>query len=329
MQTGNDIHLKIIRLFTGDANPGEKRVVGDWLNLSESNRKLYNDLKEIWLATGVGNNADHYNIEKAIAEFRSRTGHQVKRARMFKLYGLLKYAAIIILLMALPVTYFTGKKAAMRDDSVTTITCAFGDKSTVTLPDGSQAWLNSGSTLTFKNNFHSDSRLVYLEGEAYFSVKKNEELPFVVKAADVEVEVLGTKFNMKAYPDEAYISTTLVEGSIKIKSSTQQAVVKPNQMVVFDNTSKKMAIYSLNDISAETGWKDGRLVFRNESLGELEHKLERWFDVDIVFADELVKKRRFSGILERESILEAVSYFNYSKYVGYKIEGNEITFYSE
>ncbi len=90
-----------------------------------------------------------------------------------------------------------------------------------------------------------------------------------------------------------------------------------------------MKRYQLDDVALDTEWRNGRMVFRNESLADLELKLERWFDVDIEFADEAVKRLRFSGVLERESILEAIQYFDYSKYVSYKIKGNTITFYSE
>lgn len=329
MHEKNTIHTKIIRLFNGEASPDEKREIGDWLNQSEDNQKLYTDLQEIWLTTGVSENSDQYNLKKASSNFKRQIRNSSKQLRIRKTSEILKYAAIVVLLLSLPVIYYMGKNGSQPTESFTTITCAFGDKSTITLPDGSLAYLNSGSKLTFNNDFQNESRMVSLEGEAYFSVKKNKEVPFKVKASDIEIEVLGTEFNLKAYPDENTISATLAEGSIQIKSEFQQTVMKLNQKVVFNRADNQMKLFNLNDITPETEWKEGRLVFRNESLAELELKLERWFDVDIVLADEQVKKRKFTGILERESILEAIAYFNYSKYVGYKIKDNEITFYSK
>lgn len=329
MHEKNTIHTKIIRLFNGEASPDEKREVGDWLNQNNENRKLYSDLQEIWLATGVSGNRDSYNMEDGLQKFKERIHNSENKGKVISLREILKYAAIVILLLSLPVMYYFGKTASQADETYTTITCAFGDKSTITLPDGSIAYLNSGSKITFNNDFQSKYRMVCLVGEAYFSVKKNEEIPFKVKASDIEIEVLGTEFNLKAYPDENTISTTLAEGSIQIKSEFQHSVMKPNQKMIFNRADNKMKLFTLNDITPETEWKEGRLVFRNESLAELELKLERWFDVDIEFADEQVKKRKFTGILERESILEAIAYFNYSKHVGYKIKDNEITFYSK
>ncbi len=329
MPKNNTIHSKIIRLFNDEASPKEKREVGDWLNQSADNKKLYLDLQEIWLASGVSKNSDNYQMEKALRAFKKSIKISSKQLRIERLQEILKYAAIVVLLLSLPVIYYLGKNGSQLSDSYTTISCAFGDKSTIVLPDGSVAYLNSGSKITFNNDFQHQYRMVSLEGEAYFSVKENKDIPFHVKAAEIEIEVLGTEFNLKAYPDENTISTTLAEGSIQIKSASQQTVMKPNEKAVFNRADRDMKVFKLNDISPETEWKEGRLVFRNESLAELELKLERWFDVDIVFADEQVKIRKFTGIVERESILEAISYFNYSEYVGYKINDNEITFYSK
>ena len=322
MQNEN-IHNLIIRLFSGEASPDEKRLVGDWLNHSENNRKMYTDLQEIWLSAGT---EEEYDVKKAIQQFKEKIGKHKTRTISFT--TILKYAAIAILIISLPIVYQLGR-SGNADETFTTITCSLGDKSSIVLPDGSLVNLNSGSKLTFNNNFHDKYRQVSLEGEAFFSVTKNEDVPFIVSANDIRIQVLGTKFNVKAYPDENAVSTTLVEGSVDVKSATQESILKPNQKLVYNKDDQKMVLYNLSDITPEIEWKDGRLVFRNESLEELELKLERWFDVDIEFADEEVKNRRFTGILERESILEAVTYFNYSDKVGYRIKDNEITFYSK
>ena len=324
-----NIHSLIIRLFSGEASPDEKGSIGEWLNQSEENRKMYADLQEIWLKSGVEESTENYNIEEAIKNFRWQVSLDRNYQRKSRFSNVFKYAAIFLLLITVPLFYYFGKNEFNKQDTLTTISCAFGDKSEVLLPDGSTVHLNSGSKLTFNNNYKSGYRKASIEGEAYFEVKKNTKLPFVVEASEIEIEVLGTEFNVKAYPGEQTISTTLAEGSIEIRSKLQKTKIEPNQKVVYERGTNKMKLYNLSNIEPETEWKEGRLVFRNESLEELELKLERWFDVDIVFADEKVKKRRFTGILERESILEAVSYFNYSEHVGYKIKDNEITFFSK
>lgn len=330
MNSEKTIHILIIRLFTGEVNPEEKNFIKVWLGQSTENRKLFNDLKEIWLSSGVKNNADQFNLESAIQKFSKKIKKEKLGAvRKLIITKVLKYAAIVLLPLAIPLGYYMGQRTKVVQDSFTTITCALGDKTNMILPDSTEVWLNSGSTLTFNNNFKQGKRQVFLEGEAYFSVTKDKQNPFRIKTKEIEVEVLGTKFNMKAYSNESTVSTTLVEGSVKITSASQETVIKPKQKLVYSYETKKMELFELVNTSPETEWKDGRLVFRNESLGDLKLKLERWFDVDIVLADEVVRNRKFTGTLMRESILEVMSYFSLAHSVGYKIEGNKITFFTK
>jgi len=329
MENNAEINVLLIRLFSGEAEPEEKKKIADWLNQSAENKKLYSDLREIWLSSGIQSNADDYHLEEAILKFREQISKpKLQRKNQININQILKFAAIFILLLALPFSYYIGTRSNPTDNSITTISCAFGDKSSIILPDSSRVWLNSGSKLTFSSNF-KNGRKVSLEGEAFFSVAKDKNHPFRVKTAEVEVEVLGTKFNLKAYPEEKSVSTTLVEGSVNISSKYQSTLMKPDQKLVYDKESKKLVVQELTDTAPETEWKDGRFVFRNESLAELKPKLERWFDVDIVFGDDMVKDRRFTGVLGRESILEAVSYFDLSNFVSCQIQGNKIIINSQ
>ncbi len=329
MNFNEDINISIVRLFTGEASPDEKKSIRVWLSQSDDNKRLFNDLKDVWLASGVITNADKFNIEQAIQYFKEKVNNKKRQIeRRIVIFNALKYAAVFLLIITIPISYFTGKYSNTVD-SYSTVTCALGDKSMIYLPDSSRVWLNSGSTLKFSNNFKTGHRRVFLDGEAYFSVTKDKDNPFQVRSGDINVEVLGTQFNMKAYPDENQISTTLIEGSVKVSSPEKIDIIKPGQKLVYNNQTKKVTLLELLDTLPETEWKDGRLVFRNESLEELEKKLERWFDVDIELADEVVKKRRYTGTIERESILEVMSYFSMAQSVEYKIDGNKVTFFNQ
>ena len=329
MKENQSVHTILIRLFSGEASFEEKQQINNWLKKSDDNRKLFADLQKIWLSSGVNNHSDQYDLEKAILQFRKKIQYkrltEVRKTRFIKIG---QYAAIVLLFLSMPIFYMIGLKGVGTDHSVTTITCDYGDRTNIVLPDSTKVCLNSGSKLTFNNNFQKNGRDITLEGEAFFTVSKDEKHPFKVKTAEVEIEVLGTEFNLKAYPGEKVVSTTLVEGSLLIKSDNQQSRVKPNQKIIYSKETKKMALVELDDTSPETEWINGRMVFRNESLGELELKLERWFDVDIRFTDEQIKQLRFTGTLHRESILEALAYFNYSPYLDYKLSGNTIIFYT-
>jgi ferric-dicitrate binding protein FerR (iron transport regulator) len=330
MGTGNDIYTQIVRLFSGGASREEMKNVERWLELSVENRRKYEELKDVWLSCGAKNNIDLYDLKQAIEKFRSKIQEKEKqrKIKLIRLREMMKYAAIVILLLALPFSYYMGTRGTKSDGLVTTITCAYGDKTEIVLPDSSRVWLNSGSKMTFNNDFTLSRKLI-LEGEAYFSVTKNEKSPFQVATSDLEVEVTGTEFNVSAYPDDNFISASLVEGRIRVSNQYGKRAIEPNQKLVFDKTSRSMHLYELQDMATETDWIRGRLVFREESLENIKLRLERWFDVDVVFADEKVKKSRFTGMLEKENVMEAVFYFNHSSSVSSRVEGKKIIFYSK
>ncbi|MCW0484498.1 FecR family protein [Gaoshiqia sediminis] len=330
MYTEQDIHHLIIRLFAGEANQSEQEIVETWLEQDDNNRKLFDDLKEIWQGTWIDQDTEQYDLESAIQKFRQKTSFiNAKAKRRNQLLQIGRYAAILLLGILIPVSYYFLQELAVDSVSYTTITCPEGDKSTIVLPDSSTVILNSGSKLTFNTDFRNGTRQLFLDGEAYFSVRKDPRNPFRVKTETIEVEVLGTEFNLMAYANEAISSTTLVSGSLRVSSENNSYKIEPNQKLVFDKVDKQTNLFNLSDLSPETAWTEGRLVFRNQSLEELELKLERWFDVEIEFADEQVKSRRFTGTLTRESILEVIAYLGNSKYVAYEIENNVITFYTE
>ena len=326
-----DINELIIRKFSGEATPEENKIVENWVNESPGNKDFFNELNDIWLSSGQQMSTDsQYDTEKAIREFLNRIKFlREKKEQRRKIINMLQYAAIFILALAIPFTYWIAQQPKPATDSTTTIYCAFGDKTSIILPDSSLVWLNSGSKITFNNNFKNGSRQLFLEGEGYFSVKSDADNPFVVNTANLNVKVFGTEFNLKAYPDESIDAVTLVSGSLQVQNEKSAEMINPGQKLLYKKSDHSLTVQNLSDLAPETEWTNGRLVFRNTSLDELEKKLERWFDVEIEFADETVKGRRFSGTLERESILEVISYFGISQYVDYTIKGNVITFFSE
>ena len=323
-----DINILIIRLFSGEANSNEKTTVRNWLKASSENRAFYSEMQDLWLASGVADNRDKYNLEEALEKF-SKHVHPNGTSRLKKdtIYKLYRYAAILVLLIGLPVMYYWGVSSS-KSDRLTTISCAYGDRTSVLLPDSSEVWLNSGSELSFKSDF-GGNRHIKLKGEAFFSVTKDSRHPFVVSANEINVKVLGTRFNVKAYPEEEIVSTTLVEGRVRVLTDTQESEIKPSQQLVFNRRSQKMEINDLTDTEMQTGWKEGRFVFRNETLAKITPRLERWFDVNIEFADDVAKTRRFTGVLFHENILEAISYFNQSKYIDCQVKGDKIVIKSE
>ena len=177
----------------------------------------------------------------------------------------------------------------------------------VRLPDGTQVWLNSESSITYPTLFAGNERKVEITGEAYFEVTKNPKMPFRVKMnGQAEVEVLGTHFNINAYTNEAAIKTTLLEGSVKITNGADKAMLEPGQQAQL-NTANKIRIVKSVDIEKIMAWKNGLFNFEGADLDEVMRQLSRWYDIDVAyekgipdieFVGEVSKNVSLSGVLE-------------------------------
>lgn len=186
---------------------------------------------------------------------------------------------------------------AARQYSLNTITTPKGGQYQIILPDGSKVWLNAASSLRYPLRFNKKERNVELMGEAYFEVAHNTTMPFKVKTATQEVEVLGTHFNVNAYQDEESAKTTLLEGSVKI-SQTQSKVsklLKPGQQAIVTGTINVSNV----DTEQAIAWKDDLFMFNEDNLGHIMRMVARWYDVEVVFNDDELKNELYSGSVSK------------------------------
>lgn len=201
-----------------------------------------------------------------------------------------------------------------------TISTPMGGQYMVILPDGTKVWLNAHSSLRYPLYFAGKERLVEVNGEAYFEVTKNTLMPFKVIANDVEVKVLGTHFNVTAYPDEPNIRTTLLEGSVDVNNK----ILFPGQQAQINNQSKKLNVSKVNTDEV-IAWKNGLFIFRNEDIQSIMKKIGRWYDVEVVFKDKHVINEKFGGIFSRSGELsEMLESMSLTGMIHFKTEGRRI-----
>jgi ferric-dicitrate binding protein FerR (iron transport regulator) len=203
----------------------------------------------------------------------------------------------------------THRRVLSGDLLYNTISTPRGGQYQITLPDGTKVWLNAASSIKFPAVFSGTERNVDVTGEAYMEIAKNVKQPFRVKANGTEIQVLGTSFNINAYSDEEAIKTTLVEGSVKIKTSKEEVVLKPGEQAVInkdDNSSIQKLLVQADDALA---WKNGIFNFTDISLKEAMRQLARWYDLEVVYKND-VSNIRFYGKLSRSlslsELLEAL-----------------------
>lgn len=174
-----------------------------------------------------------------------------------------------------------------------------GGEYTIVLEDGTKVWVNSQSKLKYPVSFNKNNRKVYLEGEAYFEVAKDSKRPFyVITKNDINVKVLGTSFNVRAYNDEDVVETVLEEGTVQMNWLNDSLVLKPSNLSIFNNCTKKMEVKQV-DTDNYTAWKNGEFVFTKEPIESILHKLSRWYDMEVIFLNDNVKKISFSGNFKR------------------------------
>jgi ferric-dicitrate binding protein FerR (iron transport regulator) len=209
-----------------------------------------------------------------------------------------------------------------------TISTPLGGEYQIVLPDGSNVWLNANSSLRFPSNFLAKKRAVELQGEAYFEVAANANAPFVVSTTKQTIQVLGTKFNIRAYKEDKMMRTTLLEGSVQVHTASHKQLIQPGQEARTYFNDDNLEVVS-GDVNEAVAWKNGYFVFNDESIVDIMTKVSRWYNVDVVYEGN-VKSKIFAGTFsKKKSLRKLLESFASTEQISYKIEGRRVTIMSE
>jgi len=361
-QSGHDDLL--VKYLTGLADTAERDQALYWINQSKSNQKYFDQLRDIYESSKLTQPANSYNTDFSWERVKSRyykkrfekIQKQEKEEKLYLIREILRYAAVILVVGTLGViTYKFLNHVSVESQQVwNEVEAPFGSRTVVNLADGTKVWLNAGSKLKYAVNFGQKNRNVFLTGEAYFDVKRNEKIQFIVKTSHLDIKVYGTEFDVKAYPEENTIQTTLVKGSVTIVG-TKESLVKeikmlPNQSVtfikdvgLFESTIKKQKIEEQFEKAVHekenlvilpkinpvlfTSWKDTRWVIEGETLGSLAVKLERRYNVKFQFKSQSLENYKFSGTLKEETLEQVLKVIKISAPIEYKIQDNNVYLY--
>lgn len=320
-----DINFIIIRYLDGSASLEEKRQLLQWLKESEKNRSDFTDTRDLWLSCNAS--ADNElevdivldRLKMRIMNEHERIGKKTRRS-FIRWY---QAAAVLLVLFGL---YFwlsieqTEPKLMVQNQLIT----AKGSKGKFTLPDGTVVWLNSESRLVYPDQFADGKRTVNLVGGAYFEVVKDEKKPFIVKAGDVDVEVLGTSFNISSYPFKDNIETALLSGSVKISgpSVRKEIYLKPNEVFEYKRDLHAVSVKSAN-ASLYADWIKDRLVFDNRPLSDILISMEGWYNMDIVCPEKFAESTYMSFTIRQEDIDEILRAMSFIIPISYQIKNGK------
>lgn len=307
-----------------------------WIAASAENEKYFVQQRELWFSAISREAASVYNKGKAFDTFKERVHSQKKEQKvtrkLFRLSVLWRYAAVVALIIAVGcLSYWRGEVNVKETFADISVEAPLGSKTKLYLPDGTLVWLNAGSRMTYSQGFGFDNRKVQLEGEGYFEVKRNEKIPFFVMTKDLQLQVLGTKFNFRDYPEDHEVVVSLLEGKVELNNmlkKEKEAFLAPNERAILNKSNGLMTVESVTASNASQ-WTDGYLFFDEELLPDIVKELERSYNVTIYIANDSLNSFRFYGnfVRREQSIQEVLDALASTEKMHYKIEERNITIY--
>jgi len=265
------------------------------------------------------------NIEAEI-DAKNNANNQQSHIR-FRLNRWIRVAALFLLplLTAAGMYFYMSRNRSSSAPLI--ISVERGQKANIILPDGSKAWLNSQSKLTYSADYNVNKRELQLDGEAYFEVAHNPQKPFIVKSSDICVEALGTAFGVKAYDEDNLISSILMRGKVRVTTPDGESILVPNERVMYDKAAHKRTQSKVRNATDFTGWIHNELRFENESLEEIAKNIQRIYNVEIVFATENIKNQRYTGTVNNNSLESVLNIITLTSPLSFQIKNQKVTLY--
>lgn len=355
MNIDDKIWVMMARSVSGEISAEEQEELTLFLENNPQLNQQYSMLAKLWdkkINTGDAPSEEEHErtlfkkiINKAEIE-RRNSGEKpdVKKKSIIPDIFFKRFIYICAASVALLAVFFLSKtNTESVSQSHQIVSAQNGSRSKVLLPDGSTVWLNGGSKLYYDYEFSGPRREVRLVGEAFFDVAEQKDRPFIVHAGKIDIKVHGTVFNVKCYQDDTNIETTLLHGKIEVFDNSHKdqpsVFLVPNQKLIVpvpkpSEPIKMMAkkTYELVNLDTklaekervETAWVYNRIEFRGENFEDLAKKLERWYNVSIVFADDDIRALTFNGSFEKETVDQAFAALKKVGTFDYNIQGREI-----
>lgn len=324
METPNTkIDELILDYLNQEIGEADRKALESWVMDSEENSSYFRKTCEVWLLSGTQRIRDKFNARRAFELFKAEHADEFASARNEETFKKKKIipasllrnvaAAAAVALVAL-MAYFGGKhngvEKVKEQFADIVIDAPLGSSTRLTLPDGTVVTMNAGSHMVYSQGFGVSDRNIFLSGEGWFEVSKNEAIPFVVSSNDIQVRVVGTKLNFRDYPEDLEAIVSLKEGKValtnKLRPSSSEKYLNPDQRVVLDKHSGVMHIES-KDASNAMLWTTGDLFFDEELLSDIAKELERYYDVKItILGDNLRNLRVYGHFVRREMSIEDI-----------------------
>lgn len=313
----------------GNVSEAEKEKLIGWFTELGYEKDLRNSYNDYWNDLENPEEIKGYNDAALLGKLYRQIHREVSRhsSRRKGTHRIVFYLTRIAAVLFIPLLVFTlaGRDRFFRGESgiaYSKVYAPLGTRTMFSLPDGTTGSLNGGSTLEFPTEFRGRTRDVRLRGEAYFDVAENHRKPFVVSGRDYQVKVLGTSFNILGYPEDSVVRVTLVSGTLEVAARRNGSLqylgtLQPDQMCEYDTKAASCRIRTA-DVNKVTAWKEGKLVFRDDPLGEVVQRINRWYNVDLFIRDHVLESHPYRATFQDESLEEVLKLLAFSAPIGYR-----------
>ncbi|SMO40955.1 FecR family protein [Gracilimonas mengyeensis] len=339
----------LYKYLTGVCTESEEEEIEDWLKQSPENRKKMSDLKKIlevspgkmihvdsekaWDSFSHTHLGQKKTFQKRIPARKPAFNNRIdrKKSNSLRYFAYVAAAAVLVIISSLFYAQTSTVQETVSQELVSQeITTQRGQRTTVRLSDGTLIHLNAESKLSVPQDYMKNNRLIRLNGEAFFEVTPNKEKPFIVQTGKSVTRVLGTKFNVTAYPDAEQVQVVVAEGKVafgaKDDVDTPEVQLTKKQRGVINEKGEVMAS-NITDLGLYLDWSRGLLTFKDAPLEEVEKKLERWYDVQITFDKNISNEdRRLTGSFKDVSMTSVFNSIALSLDLKYAEDGREIAF---
>ncbi len=326
----DNVKIAIVNYLSGEWEKCDSLILTGWLSESPDHQEQFRQLVNLWELDQINRHEKDFNPDRAWIRLKSEMKPKTSFMNRFTQFNYLKkYAAVIILTIVVGTVGYLLQKGIAKDhpSGVVEYTVPYGSKTHIRMPDGSGVWINAGSVIKYDQGFGSTNRNLQLSGEAYFEVAKQRELPFIVQAKGISVTAVGTKFNVKAYPEEVNIETILLEGRVEVLDMTnngyEKILLKPNQKAGYSTIENNFSVSAVED-NSEVSWYLEKWVIRDMSMLKFTKLLERRYNIDFEFEDERIKTYEFGGTIKDETLEQVLTAITYSAPIKYSLKNKHV-----
>ncbi|MBV5315361.1 MAG: DUF4974 domain-containing protein [Prolixibacteraceae bacterium] len=320
----------IYRFLERETSEQENSDVLHWVSASGENQEEFRKIHQAVHISSLNRMKSEIDVDKAWNELKSRIPDSKQAPKVININALLRFAASILVILSVGFGSFWAANFFQEQptDSIVQFVTPKGEKSKVILADGSLVWLNSQSVLKYNT---LNPREVNLQGEAFFEVEKSNGKPFeVFTASGVKIKVTGTKFNLRSYPHESIVETTLEEGEVILegKNAGSATVLSPGQQARYNIQNHEISVEKV-ETEIYSLWRKNELRFENISLEELVPRIEQWYGVDITLESSVGINDRFTLTIKTESLRELLNMMQLTSKFNYEINGSSVEIHAK